>query len=189
MPGDVPAEVPRVILESPDTAWKIEAGPARTNAFWIGSNANEAADLSSVVVRCSEVPEAYVREAGVRVGRLGLLVSRACRVDNPAQVLIQRFCNAESQAEPLNRSASFEIHNHKEYNPQRPGLNLPINSWVRCRTAMSPDDGLPIIVVEQDLNTLATQIQDHRFDAEQMRAYFEAAAAESETVFRRYFPG
>lgn len=189
MPGDVPPEIPRVVLQSPDKTWKVEAGPARISSFWGCPKGDEEADFFGVVARCSEVQEAYVRETGVRVGRLGLLVTRVCRVDNPAEVLIHRFCNAESQIEPFNRSANFEIHNHKEYAPQRPELSFRINSWVRCKTATFQEDGGPMIMVEQDLNTLATESQERRFAPEQIRNFFQASAAESDDIFRKYFPG
>lgn len=187
MPADVPPEIPRVVLQSPDKTWKLEAGPARISSFWKRPPGDIEVDFTDVVTRCCEVPEAYVRESNIHVGRLGLLVTRICRVEDPARVLIERFCSAESQVEPFNRSANFEIHNHKAYTPQRKGLGFPINSWVRCKTAVMPEDGGPSIVVEQDLNTLTAEIRQRRFDMEQIRTYFQASVLESEEVFRKYF--
>ena len=188
LPEEVPPEIPRVVLQSSDKTLRLEAGPARMNCHWNRPKDGESPDLSIVVARCCEVQEQYVRETSVRVGRLGLVVTRICKVENPAQMLVRRFCNAESQKESFNRSANFEIHNHKEYTPQREGLAFKINSWVRCKTANLQGDGGPAILVEQDLNTLAAEIEQRRFDPEQIRQFSQAAAAEAEDIFRKYFP-
>ena len=121
----------------------------------------------------------------VRAGRLGLVVQRVCRSDNPAQTLIRRFCNAESQIEPFNRSATFEIHNHKEYPPQHG--DYQINSWVRCQCGVVEPDKARAIVVTQDLNTIAGGGQAD-FNVEKTKAFFLMASDEAETIISKYFP-
>ena len=64
-----------------------------------------------------------------------------------------------------------------------------INSWVRCKTAKLRADNRPVILVEQDLNTLANEADSRRFEAGQIHAFFQMAAAEADEILRIYFPG
>ena len=110
-------------------------------------------------------------------------------MDGPGGCSIQRFCNESSQREPFNRSESFEVHNHKVYRPQRAGIDYTINSWVRCKIARTPTGDSPAILVEQDLNTLASDANLRRIFPEQIHAFFEMAAVEADEIIRKYFPG
>src|SRR3990172_6474466 len=75
MPEEVPPEIPRAVLQSSDKTLKVEAGPARMNCHWSRPKDGESPDLSTVVARCCEVQEQYVREMSVRIGRLGLVLT------------------------------------------------------------------------------------------------------------------
>lgn len=185
LPADVPPEIPRVVLQSGDGKRRLSIGPAR---FDSNRNADGTSSLPEIVRDCSRVQEFYVRDRGVRVGRVGLVIRRACPIENPAEALVQRFCNEASQREPFNRSATFEIHNHKEYLPRRDGIDYTINSWVRCKCARLSDDDSPAIVVEQDLNTMATDLNLRRFGPDRLHAFFEMAAEEADAILRIYFP-
>jgi hypothetical protein len=129
----------------------------------------------------------YAAETKVAVGRLALVLSRSFPIANPAQALIERFCTEQSQREPFNRSSNFEIHNHKEYTPQRIGIDYPINSWVRCRSAMRKDDRSVILVV-QDLNTLASEMEHRRFTTDKIQAFYDVIVDEANDIIRKYFP-
>jgi len=85
LPPDASPEIPRVVLKSDDGSQEVNAAPARLNSVWNRIDADESLSLHQAVDRCVEVLEYYVRESGVRVGRLGLVVHRACPIDNPAQ--------------------------------------------------------------------------------------------------------
>ena len=86
----------------------------------------------------------------------------------------------------FNRSEAFEIHNHKVYTPEQ-GISYPINSWVRCKSGSMTPENRPVIVVEQDLNTLAEDLRT-RFTADEMRAFFETASREANGILGKYFP-
>jgi len=189
LPSEVPPEIPRVILQSGDGQWRLSMAPARIDSGWQAKPPAVALSLESAAGECTEVLERYVRESHVRVGRVGLVVHRTYSVDNPAQTLIQRFCNESSQREPFNRSESFEVHNHKVYLPRRKDIDYKINSWVRCKSDRMIADDSPAILVEQDLNTLPNETDSRRFEPEQIRAFFEMAALEADEILRKYFPG
>ena len=189
IPSEVPPEIPRVILQSGDSQWRLTMAPARIDSGWHAKPAGAGLSLEAVAKECAEVLERYVRESHVRVGRVGLVVNRICSADKPAETLIQRFCNESSQREPFDRSESFEVHNHKVYLPLRTDINYKINSWVRCKSARLVADDRPAILIEQDLNTLPNESDLRRFAPEQIRDFFQMAALEADEILRKYFPG
>ncbi len=188
LPAEIPPEIHRVVLQSSDGRWRLSMAPARIDSVWRNTAGASEASLTTVVSQCAEVQERYIEEAGVRVGRVAVVIHRLCPVENPAETLIERFCNEASQREPFNHSKSFEIHNHKVYAPRREGTDYTVNSWVRCKTANRVPDDHPVILVEQDLNTLATELESQRFDTARMRAFFAAAPVEADEILRKYFP-
>jgi hypothetical protein len=188
LPSEIPAEIPHVILQSSDGNWRFQMGPARIDAIWTNRTVPATVNLDEVVLQCGEMLEHYLREARVKVGRAALVVNRICPVANPASTLIERFCNEASKPEPFNRSANFEIHNHKVFLPQRAGIDYKINSWVRCKTGELEAGNRPIILVVQDLNTVANEAEARRFTPEQLKGFFQMARQEADEIFAKYFP-
>lgn len=185
--AEVPPEVFRVVLQSGDGRWRLSMAPARIDC--VTKEELGAADLDAAVEGCVEVLRHYADDAGAVVDRIALVTSRTSSVENPAQTLIQRFCNSESQVAPLNNSKSFEIHNHKIYTIPNEGGEFRINSWVRCKSARLVADATPVILVEQDLNTVVNETQQVRFSPDQISGFFNKAKDEADEIFRKYFPG
>lgn len=182
----LPPEIPRVTLQSVDGTQRLTVGPGRLDCTWSPTAEASRPSLDSGAEPCVEVLTHYVEDNRVAVGRLAFIVTRTAPVANPAQTLIERFCKEECQTEPFNDSATFEIHNHKEYDP-RPGFR--INSWVRCQCGQVGPEKNPVILVLQDLNTLANDSPADPYDAPRIRAFFQVAVAEADEIFRKYFPG
>ena len=185
IPDEAPAEFPRLVLQSKDGTFKLQASPGRIDSFWIAQEEDHGANP----LTCIEVLEHYLRSTkpALQIGRLALVTKRFALEDNPAQTLIERFCNAESRARPFNNSQSFEIHNHKRY--MLPSYGSQINSWVRCRTGVlnrQPQQNL--ISVEQDINTLKEDEVGVNFDADKVRDFFASARTETDAILRIYFP-
>lgn len=186
---DMPPEIFRVVLQSSDKSKMVQAGPARFNYIWNRTGSDIQVTLDQVLPQCVKVLEYYVRETRTHIGRLGLVVQRSCPDESPAQTLIRRFCMQESQREPFNRSATFEIHNHKEYSPAREGVEYKINSWVRCRCGVVEPENRSAIQVIQDLNTMAADVEQRRFDdVKKIHSFFSMASDEAETIIKKYFP-
>lgn len=188
LPAEFPHEIPRVQLQSSDNRWQVSMGPARTDAVWRNLPPASTDPLNAVAAACAEMPQRYIEVLGMPVARLALIVQHFCPVPDPAKTLIERFCNEASRGEPLNRSSTFEIHNHKVYAPQEGSVDYPINSWVRCKSGVLLADKQPVILVEQDLNTLAEEMDSRRFDVTGMKNFFEMAATEAGQIARKYFP-
>ena len=188
IPPGVSPEIPRVVLKSGDGSQEVNAAPARFNYVWNRIASDTSPTLGQVVNQCVEVLKCYVGETRVRVGRLGLVLHRTCPNASPAQTLIERFCTEESQREPFNRSATFEIHNHKEYKPDHEGVDYRINSWVRCQCGPVESEKDPTIVVIQDLNTMAADLDQCQFDADKIGVFFSMVCDDAEAIIKKYFP-
>jgi len=187
LPEDAPSNLPRILLQSANGEWRLSVAPARIDSVWSPPPSMALADvteLARLVAQCSNVLIDYARRTNAAVGRLALVVHRAHRVENPAQVLIDHFCSEESRRGPFRNSRSFEIHNHKLY--QLPQTGQTVNSWMRCRTALiKGDNGID---VEQDVNTPEDEMNNTIFDADIMHRFYGAVRQEMDSIMDVYFP-
>jgi hypothetical protein len=179
IPDGMPAEIPRVFIQSADGKRRFSAGPTRADFVF-----NDPSDMAEAVRWFAELTSLYVSDMEANAKRLAFIANRLCQNENPASALISAFCNERSQAGPFARSATFEIHNHKEYKP--PGLDYTVNSWLRCTCRKSENSG-PAIIVTQDLNTVSKDEVD--FDEAAIHLFFESAYRESNEILAKYFPG
>lgn len=177
IPDEMPAEIPRVVLQSADGSRRFNAGKHR--ADFVNTSPQ---DLRESCQELSRFISTYVEEMGAPGRRLALVVNRSVPSNHPAQTLISAFCNERARNGPFARSATFEIHNHKEFRPL--GLDYEVNSWVRCTCRKTESN--ESIAVMQDLNTLAKD--DSRFDEEQVGRFFSAASDALDEILARYFP-
>jgi hypothetical protein len=184
LPDNAPPEIYRVVLQSSDRTYKLQASPARIDSFWDGMTGADQGEAFSGI----EVLEHYVAAAPVRVGRLALIVTRIADDNNAPQTLIERFCNAQSITRPFNNSKAFEIHNQKSY--ELPVFVELINSWVRCKAVeMIAPQQKTVILVEQDINTLEEYRLQRNYNQERLRTFFAASSAEADAILQLYFPG
>jgi hypothetical protein len=184
LPEEAPAEIPRIVLESSDHTWKLQASPFRCDAFWIRDISSK--DVQNPIKDSAEVLRFYVDQMQRRVSRIALVLTRVCETAHPAQTLIERFCNDEAKIAPFNRSEAFEIHNHKRY--QLPKTNLQINSWVRCKTATLMPNNNPVVVVEQDINTVGVETVEYDLAGNSLETFFSVAPVEANSILELYFP-
>ncbi len=185
LPPDVPADIPRIILKSEQPGYVFQAGPARISCSWSAQPEKNLA-ISEAMAGCDSVIVHCLKELQPQINRLALVVNRAAEAEHPAQTLVERFCSKESQIEPFNRSSTFEIHNHKQFNATE--LELAVNSWVRCRTGILLGPDRPAVLVEQDLNTVLTPDSQPLFDFETAGRFYNSMAHEAEQILSKYFP-
>jgi hypothetical protein len=190
---DVPPDFPRIQLGSRDGRWGFAASPSRIASSWSlkEEETEKAGALNQIVAACREPLEHHVRKNGVRVGRLGLVIVRLCQVEHPAQVLVERFCRDEmkdpgSPDAPLRNSLNFEIHNHKRYT--FPAGGLTVNSWVRCRTRALAKDQSPVLMVDQDINTLTEEMRERTFSLDDIASFYDTGVHEADAILGKYFP-
>ena len=84
--------------------------------------------------------------------------------------MAQHFCKEKWLTVPFNRPESFEIHAHKRYFFAD---RFNVNSWVRCKTGLLVNpDRESIILIEQDINTVAEEMETREFSAEEIKDFF-----------------
>ena len=130
----------------------------------------------------------YQEAAGTRVARLAAVVSRMCIIEEPGLALSRHFCQEKWWAAPLNRPENFELHAHKVF--QLAGW-IQVNSWVRNKTgALTSNAGpaRPIVLVEQDVNTLLEEQKERQFTAAEMTRFFQDVTPELDRILYLYFP-
>lgn len=185
IPEAPPINFPQVILESADGHWKIQGGPSRIDSFWFATD-TEFADIDTIL-SCSEVLS-YYSEANnsLKVGRVGLVLTRVAPSSNPASELITRFANLSLSSTIFGESKDFAVHNHTVSHIE--ALEQQVNIWMRCKTGRLLPSQDPALIIEQDINTLEEDKDPTRFPPDRIRAFFSEAVNLSELVFQQYFP-
>ncbi len=182
----VPREVPRVVMRTEAGDWRCEISSERMNLFWHKARPD------------SQVPETFANDAvkllneyieflRARVGRMAAVVTRYAQHPKPALFLARHFCQERWDTAPLNRPENFELHAHKTFVMAD---RFKVNSWVRNKTGSVGTEGkqVPVVVVEQDLNTLFEDAQTNSFSPADVGQFFTAAQQEFETIMDLYYP-
>ena len=127
-------------------------------------------------------------------GRLAFILHSVASTKEPAKTLVEHFCQERWFSAPLNRPENFELHAHKSFQMSD---EFKVNSWIRCKTGIrsaSEENQLspgiePVILVEQDINTLNETAGTTVFDAESMERFLQHAPREMQHILGLYFPG
>lgn len=184
LPPEVPPDVPSVILTSRNGASRIEVSRTRVNLTWLRTDAGRRSlraafsDFGGKLVRIFEE-----QEAGL--GRLAAVAARRTTAEEPGRVLSRQFCRERWLRGPLNRPEGFELHAHKTFQLLP---DLTVNSWFRIKTAKGESGEYRHIAVEQDINTLAEEMESRRFSRKDTRRMLRAAASELDAILDMYFP-
>lgn len=184
--GPVPREVPRLVLHQRAAEWRCEISSERINLFWQKARA-ECVFPRSFVSEAVQLLTEYVDFLGARVGRMAAVATRYVQHANPALFLARHFVQDRWADAPFNRPESFELHAHKTFIMAR---RFKVNSWVRSKTGMAGSSigQTPVIVVEQDLNTLNEEVPASTFSAADLAEFFGAADAEFDSILNLYYP-
>jgi len=184
LPENAPLEIPRVILQSKNGAFRLEAAPLRIACYWIVDDSLET-EPGKGFLTCLDVLEQYLKSTNIQVYRLALVLNRIYKNQNPASQIVEQFCKPGLQASLFKESKKFELHDHKEAQLQ----SFSVNSWVRFKSAqlVSENSVEPVLLIEQDTNTLAEETWQ-RFTANQISEYFHLALENSEKTLQNYLP-
>lgn len=181
----MPREMPRLIIRSSDETWRCEIASERFNVVWEARSGPGDATVASIGTTAVQFLTDYKEFLGARIGRMAAVITRIRRIVQPAMFLAEHFCKPQWLIAPLNRPESFELHAHKRY--ELP-YGLKVNSWVRNKTGVLLLDQNPIVVVEQDLNTLAEEASFRDFDSSAIRQFFTSIPAEFDSILGLYYP-
>ena len=188
VPGNAPQEVPRVILQTSNNEWRCEIALSRINVHWHKQDFAKASIApEEFFAKALDLLLEFATTFDLRIGRLAAVTGRYTEAADPGKSLARHFCLRKWLNGPLNRPQSFELHAHKRYELGP----FAVNSWARSKTGLLKDgaDLRPIILFEQDINTLAEELSDKAFTEEEARAFFGFVAAELLSIAQAYFPG
>ncbi len=186
-PEDLPPQVPRIIIESADKHYKIEAAPARMNIFLLRVDPEEDLAVRKFYSLVPEVLNGYRKETVAQVGRLAGVLTQTAFVDNPAALIVSKFCRNELIDTLFKDPESFELHCHKRY--KLSGL-YNVNSWMRLKTGFIrlKEKNQKVLVVEQDINTFHEELNTANFIESEIEDFFKHLPDEIDSIIKYYFP-
>lgn len=183
-----PSEFPSTILRSRDQSLGIEMARTKINLYWKQSESNKDAsiDISAIYSQFADRIATISEKNKVVIGRLAALRMSMGNEPTPGRVLSKQFCREEILNGPLKQVEGFELHAHKVFELYQA---QNVNSWVRIKTSGSPGPDYEHIVVEQDINTLAEEINVKNFDRANIMRFFHEASKQLDSILNEYFPG
>lgn len=182
LPSDTPPGIPRIILQSKDDSLKLEISPSRINIFCNLVNFNSNIDIDFYFDLFLKIFEDYLTASGLKVGRLASVSTKFKKDDNPGLTLAKYFCKQQFIDNPLKRPEKFELHAFKKYNFN----NFKVNSWIRFKTGILTLTKESIILVEQDINTLAEEMEKRLFSINEIETFQNFSKIEHEQILEKY---
>lgn len=191
IPQDAPPDIPRVVLTNKTPRTKLEICLSRINFYQFKIDDSDNIDIGEFYKTYSDLCFKLAELLNAPPNRLGAFLVRRAEPDNPGILLARHFCQDKWKEKPLNRPEFFELHAHKKfniYNNDNESSSLIVNSWVRNKADVrkTGDMQIPVIVVEQDLNTLDEQRQN--FGKEAVEKYYSVVPEKMREIFKLYYP-
>jgi hypothetical protein len=189
--SDAPPELPRIILQDQAGTIKLEVSPLRTNVHRIKINKEDKFDINEFILLASDILTDYLGRTGAICGRLATVLKRFSFKDDPSREIANHFCKDIYLKKPFDSPASFELHARKRYNLL--GL-FEVNSWVRIKSGQlkylndPPPPSLPIVIIEQDINTISEIMETRQYSGEETSTFFSKIFDELNSVLQLYFP-
>lgn len=183
-----PVEIPRITLRNQENSLRLEIAAARLNLFG-ESRESESPDelLVSFFKDAIDIFRDYHEITGFGFGRLAAIIKRYAKHESPGYFLARHFCKERWDDEPFDRPTNFEIHAHKTFSFLG---EFKVNSWARSKTGRFVKEGkkFPIILFEQDINTLAEEANERAFNLKEIQQFFTNVLSEFDGIHRLYYP-
>lgn len=183
MPEDAPPDIPRLIFQSKDQQWKLEMASARINYRWMQRAETQQQSVPEVSHEFLQFLSHFLRIDNPRIGRIALILYRYLLISEPAAIISRHFCRDEWLRTGLVNTKSFELHSHKRVSIG----GFAVNSWIRFKTGqltIPNTPARPIVLVEQDVNTLAEKTDSAAYTMDDLRRFFAAAESEMYNNFK-----
>ncbi len=128
----------------------------------------------------------FVKTYKLTVQRLAVNTHRFVKQEDPGLYLTQHFCKEKWwKKAPMNRPKQFELSAHKRFELYN---GLDVNSWIRNKTGISMTTSEPLVIVEQDINTLPEEMDVNRFSERDMKKFFLHNIKELDHILALYYP-
>ena len=186
LPHDAPPELPRIILQDKNGTNKIEVSPTRVNFFRIKTVEDDRVDIQRFIIDSAVLLKEYLSISGARCGRLASVLKRFCIKDDPSKEIVSHFCKEVFLNKPFDGPASFELHARKRYQFIEA---FEVNSWVRIKSGQvqyPSETPKPIVLIEQDINTLAEILETKNYTEEEILSFFGNVFDEFNDILRIY---
>ncbi len=188
IPKDAPPEIPRIILTSEDKLWELVVSNANLVVSWKRlAKVSASPNLKEFYEKSVAVIGDFAEETSAPINRAGAIIHRFTLMENPGGFLASHFCKPDFVKAPFNRPENFELHAHKRYAfPNRRN----VNSWVRNKTGRlnTEHEKDPILLIEQDINTLQEDAAAGNLSYEEVDAFFTNVNTEADKILKLYYP-
>ena len=187
MPG-LPPEVPRIIMRKKDNSLRLEVSAARINFFGgLISGQTQPLDIKKFYSEAVRLFSIFQQTTGCRIARIAAVRTLFIVHENPGLFLARHFCKDTWNQVPLNRPENFELHSHKVYQLNE---KFKVNSWARNKTGFLVKDNkrARIVLVEQDMNTVAEELEKRAYDSDEVNSYFDLVIPEFADILCQYYP-
>lgn len=182
MGGVLEGQFPSVIVESTTSQYRLEIADRRITIIW-RRVAAQAEGIESVATELQRPLVGLLGVAQVTVGRVAIVVNWAAEDKLPVDVLARQFFREDKLGGPGGPPRNFEVHVHNKFELL---ASLTVNSWVRIRTGEVIGQEHRNVFVQQDINTLAEELETRNFSPADMSAFFTAATTKMPEVLSYY---
>ena len=176
IPENMPKEIPRVLLKSGDGSIEARLAPARSDIIWRRSTpeTKPMPDLAQIVSSYLVRIHLIINNP---LARFGFIANHFLEADDPSSYLANSFASESARERILHPIQQFEIHWLLHEILDEFGT---VNHWVRLRSATinrgSDSEDAPVISIENDVNTVVSEIPSNFFEHSQIPGFFSAAA-------------
>lgn len=186
LPDNAPPEIPSIVLTNKDSSLKMDVSRQRANVFWNRTSSEVNPDVLSITEEMNGILRDIVKDQGVSAGRLAFILNRFAPVEDVARMLAAHFCKEEWLTTALKLPENFELHVLEKHTLDTGQFN--VNSWFRVRTGRIVVDNKSAVLVQQDINTLAEELESQHFELKQIQTFFHEAVKLGDQVLALYFP-
>lgn len=149
LPDGVPGNIPRLVLQSRDASLKLQMSFERADVFVTIKEREAFVGARDRAVQVLERVEEVLRS---RIARLAMVCHWQLTAPDATERLLSHFQPGPSVGHLLADAVAFEWHLLRK---GRFEVGVDANLWFRAK-ARAPEDGGPVVDVEQDINSLAS---------------------------------
>ena len=182
LPPGAPPNMPRFYLGNDQTRYRLQSTPERVDFFGVSSEVTMPVDVSAALKIATEVLCDYAEYGRCVVGRMACILAHVLPTEAPGQAIASQFCRRDWVERAFPRVGDFEVHAHQRLVLQS---GLTVNAWIRSKSAVLHSGAgvlataVPVIMVEQDINTLHEELAKHDFASDVIASFFEQTVSQA----------
>ena len=178
----------RIQLVSKSGVRRCEITAGRIDLLWIAAAPDTVMpSLESFYLESAAMLDEYAAARGARLGRLAAVVNRFCFHEQPSAILAHHFLRDRwhERSAAFDDLESFDVGAHRRLVLE----GVAVNCWIRSRAGVTPTGARnDVLLVEQDVNTLAEEIATRQFTPKQVTDLLRGAAHEIDRTLERCYP-